>query len=125
MLIASLLPNAVFIMMMQNNEEMTILASLIYLLCTIHLRRIRILCKKNCSSNAIHYLLRKFFKPFSLRYLVDTNEKTCQINIIKLFLIAYLLKVMNSCPGREPWSSVYGRRLMFRRLWVHIPALYT
>ena len=42
MLIASLLPNAVFIMMMQNNEEMTILASLIFL----PLRRTRIVCKK-------------------------------------------------------------------------------
>ena len=27
--------------------------------------------------------------------------------------------------GREPWSSGYGRRLMFRRSWVRIPALYT
>ena len=24
--------------------------------------------------------------------------------------------------GQEPWSSGYGRRLMFRRLWVRIPA---
>ena len=27
--------------------------------------------------------------------------------------------------GRETWSSGYGRRLMFRRSWVCIPALYT
>ena len=27
--------------------------------------------------------------------------------------------------GREPWSSGYGRRLMFVRSWVQIPALYT
>ena len=27
--------------------------------------------------------------------------------------------------GREPWSSGYGRRLTFQRLWVRIPALYT
>ena len=27
--------------------------------------------------------------------------------------------------GREPWSSGYGRRLMFRRSWVQIPALFT
>ena len=27
--------------------------------------------------------------------------------------------------GREPWSGGYGRRLMFRRSWVWIPALYT
>ena len=27
--------------------------------------------------------------------------------------------------GREPWSSGYGRRLMFRRLWVRIPVPYT
>ena len=24
--------------------------------------------------------------------------------------------------GREPWSSGYGRRLVFQRLWVRIPA---
>ena len=27
--------------------------------------------------------------------------------------------------GREPWSSGYGKRLTFLRLWVRIPALYT
>ena len=27
--------------------------------------------------------------------------------------------------GREPWSSGYGRRFMFHRLWVRIPAPYT
>ena len=27
--------------------------------------------------------------------------------------------------GREPWSSGYGRRHSFRRLWVQILALYT
>ena len=27
--------------------------------------------------------------------------------------------------GRQPWSSGYGRRLLFKRLWVWIPALYT
>ena len=27
--------------------------------------------------------------------------------------------------GREPWSSGYGKRLTFRRLWVRIPAPYT
>ena len=27
--------------------------------------------------------------------------------------------------GREPWSSGYGRRLMFHRSWVWIPPLYT
>ena len=26
---------------------------------------------------------------------------------------------------RETWSSGYGRRLMFRRLWLQIPAPYT
>ena len=26
--------------------------------------------------------------------------------------------------GREPWSSSYGKRLTFRRLWVRIPAQY-
>ena len=26
---------------------------------------------------------------------------------------------------REPWSSGYGRRLVFKRSWVRIPALYT
>ena len=31
----------------------------------------------------------------------------------------------HSYPRREPWSSGYGRRLMFRRLWVRIPSLYT
>ena len=27
--------------------------------------------------------------------------------------------------GRDPWSSGYGRRLMFQRLWIRIPAPYT
>ena len=27
--------------------------------------------------------------------------------------------------GREPWSSDYGRQLMFKRPWVRIPATYT
>ena len=27
--------------------------------------------------------------------------------------------------GREPWSTSYGMRLMFQRLWVQIPAPYT
>ena len=27
--------------------------------------------------------------------------------------------------GQEPWSSGYGKRLMFWRLWVQIPAPYT
>ena len=27
--------------------------------------------------------------------------------------------------GREPWSSGYGRRFTFHRLWVRIPAPYT
>ena len=27
--------------------------------------------------------------------------------------------------GRESWSSGYGKRLMFQRLWVQIPAPYT
>ena len=27
--------------------------------------------------------------------------------------------------GREPWSSGLGRRLMFQRFWVRIPAPYT
>ena len=31
----------------------------------------------------------------------------------------------NQSLGREPWSSGYGRRLMFERLWVRIPAPYT
>ena len=26
--------------------------------------------------------------------------------------------------GREPWSSIYERRLMFKRLWVRIPVLH-
>ena len=30
-----------------------------------------------------------------------------------------------SATTREPWSNGYGRRLMFRRLWVRIPAPYT
>ena len=31
----------------------------------------------------------------------------------------------NITNGREPWSSDYGRRLMFWRSWVWIPALHT
>ena len=27
--------------------------------------------------------------------------------------------------GREPWSSGFGKRLTFQRLWVRIPAPYT
>ena len=27
--------------------------------------------------------------------------------------------------GQDPWSSGYGRKLMFQRLWVQIPTQYT
>ena len=31
----------------------------------------------------------------------------------------------NEAIGREPWSSGYGKRLMFRTSWVRFLALYT
>ena len=36
-----------------------------------------------------------------------------------------LLQTKNCLEGREPWSSGYGRRLMFQMSWVRIPAPYT
>ena len=40
--------------------------------------------------------------------------------------ICWLSGLKQSTRNRvEPWSSGYGRRLMFERLWVWIPALYT
>ena len=36
-----------------------------------------------------------------------------------------LPKPKSRTKGREPWSSGYGRRLMFQRSWVRIPAPYT
>ena len=40
-----------------------------------------------------------------------------------LALSVWLMK--EDSKGREPWSSGYGRRLMFQRSWVWIPAPYT
>ena len=52
--------------------------------------------------------------PSSIRswstYFYDLSCKTSTSKIVKV--------------GREPWSSGYGRRLMFRRLWVRIPSMY-
>ena len=36
-----------------------------------------------------------------------------------------LWEISLCCWGWEPWSSGYGKRLMFRRSWVQIPAPYT
>ena len=45
---------------------------------------------------------------------------------VELAFLDFTAKVQaNFIGGREPWSSGYGRRLMFQRLWVQIPALYT
>ena len=38
------------------------------------------------------------------------NVADCKVNFDKV--------------GREPWSGGYGRRVMFQRSWVQIPALY-
>ena len=35
------------------------------------------------------------------------------------------LQQLGENPRREPWSSGYGRRPVFKRLWVQIPAPYT
>ena len=52
--------------------------------------------------------------PSSIRswstYFYDLSCKTSTSKIVKV--------------GREPWSRGYGRRLMFRRLWVRIPSMY-
>ena len=52
--------------------------------------------------------------PSSIRswstYFYDLSCKTSTSKIVKV--------------GREPWSSGYGRRHMFRRLWVWIPSMY-
>ena len=43
-----------------------------------------------------------------------------------IFRIKLSLHFINSSTfGREPWSSGYGSRLVFYRLWVWIPAPYT
>ena len=39
-----------------------------------------------------------------------------------IWLQEMLIKMSNS---REPWSSGYGSRLMFKRLWVQMPAVVT
>ena len=63
--------------------------------------------------------------------LVQVIVADCIVKrIYSLISLAYLLspsngKQSNSILGRELWSSGYGRRLMFQRLWVRIPAPYT
>ena len=42
------------------------------------------------------------------------NEEGQNITVLKIMIV-----------GWEPWSSGYERRLIFRRLWVQIPAPYT
>ena len=49
----------------------------------------------------------------------NIQQKACHFFYWKVILT-------NKCIlGREPWSSGYGRRLMFQRLWVRIPAPFT
>ena len=46
----------------------------------------------------------------------------------KVYYIKYCLKITkvnNERVGRKPWSSGYGRRLMFWRSWIWIPVPYT
>ena len=49
----------------------------------------------------------------------------CQLMKYQLFVMSLLDKLKTFLNGREPWSSVYGWRLMCVRSWVWIPAPYT
>ena len=54
------------------------------------------------------------------------TDYRCLANITLQYKSTFINAINFSLPvGREPWSSGYGRRLMFQRLWVRIPALYT
>ena len=56
------------------------------------------------------------------------NEEIEFLSIGDIFAKNMLLnfaELKNIKVGREPWSSSYGKRLMFQRSWVRIPAPYT
>ena len=54
------------------------------------------------------------------------NAKSVRLNeIFRLWYLESDWVAKSSLFGRETWSSGYGRRLMFWRSWVQIPALYT
>ena len=69
------------------------------------------------SSSSCNWKFYSFAKP----YLTGTNR--ANEHSFTIHLPSYRLKFV-VC-GREPWSSGYGRRLVFWRSWVPILALYT
>ena len=54
-----------------------------------------------------------------------TERLTYHFDALDLTKLVYILFIQQLKQGREPWSSGYGRRLTFLRLWVGIPVPYT
>ena len=75
-------------------------------------------CGPGFDSQARHLHIFPF--KFKLRWEKDENKQD-EAGISLLYKI--FCKILDDF-GREPWFSGYGRRLMFQRLWVQIPAPY-
>ena len=77
--------------------------------------------------NVCHRLGR--FSKMSLnrsrQFSLNLIKKAFFISNVSRTFEAYLVMPNIFGNGREPWSSGFGRRLMFPRSWVQIPALYT
>ena len=58
-----------------------------------------------------------------LQVIPEHLQKFLRVKMDEIFIKFRQTKKLNK--GREPWSSGYGWRLMFQRLQVQIPALYT
>ena len=75
-------------------------------------------------------LVRSFFtcmtspKKVDLFHVPTMLHRVLADSVLNLWRIV-VDQVTDDPVGREPWSSGYGRRLVFKRLWVQIPALYT
>ena len=58
-----------------------------------------------------------------LRHCLGTFSYNNKTNSLTFY--AYVKCMFKESFGRKPWSSGYGRRLIFWRLWVWIPAPYS
>ena len=82
-------------------------------------QRLKDILGNNSSVNAIrHSVLSEMFQPD-----IELQNKMIYKNVKNVYHCLYL--TICGWLGREPWSSSYGRRLMFWRAWVWIPAPYT
>ena len=69
-------------------------------------------------SKALIYAGKFFIRALTL-FITFAIFWQCQLPSNTFYVLKQVLI------GREPWSSGYGRRLMFQRSWVWIPTQYT